>query len=488
MTIILAMKKSSVLLIWILILALMLRLLLIISVQGHLERAFEPDTPTYIGPALKLLHSEGFIEDPHRTPVYPLFIAFFYWLFGEQPLPIILAQIILSVLTVFITYLIGKKLLSETAGLIAAFLLAVSIESITHAFFLLTETLFTLLFLGSILAYIIFCQSRKRIWILISGVLMGLTILCRPIATYFPYLFLILVLFDQAKNIYERLIKVVIYSLSLLAVIVPWMLWNYSSIGIATISTISDYNLLFYNAASLQATQLGMNEEQVRDNLRDQVEQTLQERNLADTPNNRSIIYREIARKIISSDPLRYVYLHLKNDINNLLPGVTDLTEILGVTVGGKGTLAILNKDGLVAAIQHYFEDQIWLIGIFAPAIILLFLIYLTDLAGIGILAKEKKWFTLLIISLPLMYLMLIPGASSNQRFRVPAMPYISLLAAQGSIFLWNSAKLVLSKRKVLASSQQKKTMTCESLDSGLYTISPTIPSPESSSNLTVLI
>ncbi len=457
MTIILSMKRSSVLLFWILILALILRFVLIISIQGHLERAFEPDTPTYIGPALKLLHGEGFIEDPHRTPLYPLFIAFFYWLFGEQPLAIILAQIILSVLTVFMTYLIGKNLLSETVGLLAAFLMAVSIESITHAFFLLTETLFTLLFLGSILAYIIFSQSRKRIWILISGVLMGLTILCRPIATYFPYVFLILVLFDQAKDVYERLIKVVLYTLSLLAVIVPWMLWNYSSIGIATISTISEYNLLFYNAASLQANQLGLNEEQVRDNLRDQVEQTLQERNLTDTPNNRSIIYRELARGIISSDPLRYVYLHLKNDINNLLPGVTDLTEILGITVGGKGTLAILNKDGLIAAIRYYFEDKIWLIGIFAPAIVLLILIYLTDLLGIGILVKEKKWFALLILSLPLLYLMLIPGASSNQRFRVPAMPYISLLAAQGSIFFWGFANLILSKRKALASLQQNR-------------------------------
>ena len=332
--------------------------------------------------------------------------------------------------------------------------MAISIESITLAFFLLTETLFTALFLGSILAYVLFRQSQKRIWILISGALMGLAILCRPIATYFPFLFLILVLFDQAKDVRERLIKIVFYALPCLVVIVPWMFWNYASIGIPTISTISDYNLLFYNAASLQADQLGLNEEQVRDDLNDQVGQALQEGHLSDTPANRDHIYRELARNIIAKDPLRYVYLHLKNDVNNLLPGVTDLTEILGVTVGGKGTLAVLNKDGLMAAIRHYFEDKIWLIGIFAPAIVLLILIYLTDLVGIGLLVKEKKWFALSTLLIPILYLLLIPGASSNQRFRVPAMPFICLLAARGTIFFWDSAKLIISKGKSLPVTQ----------------------------------
>ena len=449
------MNKTCKWLFWILILALLLRLALILSVQGHLERANEPDTPTYTGPALTLIHGQGFIDDPHRTPIYPLFIAFFYWLFGEQSLPIILAQILLSVLTIYMTYLIGKEVLSEAAGLMAAFLMAVSIESITHAFFLLTETLFTILFLGSIFAYVLYRQRHKRTWIILSGMMIGLAILCRPIATYFPFIFLLLILFDWEKAVRERLIKAVLYALSTLAVIVPWVLWNYTSTGIATITTISNYNLLFYNAASLQANQLGLNEEQVRENLNDQVSQTLQARSLSDTPLNRDLIYRELARKIISSDPLRYIYLHLKNDVNTLLPGVTDLTEILGVTVGGKGTLAILNKDGLMAAINHYFEDKVWLIGIFAPAIVLLFLTYLADLAGVVTLVREKKWFALSILLLPLLYLLLIPGASSNQRFRVPAMPYICLLAAQGSVFLWYWARSIFTKRKTRAGSQQ---------------------------------
>jgi 4-amino-4-deoxy-L-arabinose transferase-like glycosyltransferase len=448
MAIILLMKRSSLLLIGILVLALILRIALVLSVQGHFDRANEPDTLTYVEPALRLLHGEGFIDDGHRTPVYPLFIAFFYLIFGEQSLPIILAQILCSVFAVYMTYLVGRELLADTVGLIAALLLAISIESVTLSFFLLTETLFTTLFLGSILAYLFFRKSGNKIWIPFSGLLMGLAILCRPIASYFPYLFLLLVLLDQAKRFSDRLIKVAIYCLSVLAVIVPWMLWNQSKIDMLTITTISDYNLLVYNAASLQANQLGVLEGHVKDDLLDQVENTLQARNLPDTPANRSSIYKELARNIIFSDPLKYGYLHLKNDLNNLLPGVTDLTEILGVTIGGKGTLAILNKDGVMAAINHYFEDKTWLIGIFAPALLLLLFTYITDLIGIGALAINRKWFALAIIVLPIAYLLLIPGAPSNQRFRVPAMPFISLLAAQGSYFLWISITGIYGKKR----------------------------------------
>jgi 4-amino-4-deoxy-L-arabinose transferase-like glycosyltransferase len=431
------MRKTRTYLIGILILAFVLRVLLVIIVRDHLERAIEPDTPGYIEPALRLIHGQGFIDDPHRTPVYPLFIASIYWVTSEKPLAVIIVQIFLSVLTVLMIYWLGKRLLSESVGLIAAFLMAVSIEAITHSFFLLTETLFTFLFFGSILAFVLFDQSHKRIWLITSGLLMGIAILCRPIAFYFPVLFLLIVLFRSANSILERILKSIIYGGCVFLVLLPWILWNYSTIGLATVTTISDYNLLFYNAALLRADQTGQYADQVRDQLADQVDQTLTERNLIDTPANRSAIDREIALKIISGDPVRYGYLHLKSDLNNLLPGVTGLTEILGITVGGKGTLSVLNKDGLLAAIRFYFADKVWLLGLFAPAIALLVVTYLADLIGAGRLVKDRKWFILCLLFIPLLYLMLIPGAPSNQRFRVPALPYINLLAAEGLLVTW---------------------------------------------------
>ena len=448
--------KNSALLLWIIVLAVILRLALILGVQGHLERADVRDTATYTEPALKLLKGEGFISDGFRTPVYPLFIAFFYWLFGKQSLPIILAQIFLSIATIYMTYLLGKKLLTNPIALIAALLLAISVESITHSFFLLTETLFTALFLGSILTYVLGISSKKRIWILCSGLLMGLSILCRPIAAYFPFIFLFLIIFDKAKGVSERILKTGIYLASVFMVVVPWILWNQSTIGIPTITLITDYNLLFYNAASLQANKSGVEIETVRDNLLEQVEQILRAENLPDTPANNTAIYHDLAMSIILSDPLRYSYLHLKNDMNNLLPGVTDISEILGITTGGKGTLAILNQYGLSAAIRHYFEDKTWLLWVFAPAIILLLLIYLTNFIGIGVLIIDNKWYPLALILLPLLYLILIPGAASNQRFRVPAMPFFCLLAAQGSVFVWDISTSFLKRLGIIPAVNQK--------------------------------
>ena len=101
-----------------------------------------------------------------------------------------------------------------------------------------------------------------------------------------------------------------------------------------------------------------------------------------------------------------------------------------------------------MAAISHYFADQVWLLGLFAPAIALLAITYLADLIGMGRLIKRRKWFTFCMLVLPLLYLMLIPGAPSNQRFRVPALPYITLLASYGLIITWDFSKKLLNGNK----------------------------------------
>ncbi len=140
----------------------------------------------------------------------------------------------------------------------------------------------------------------------------------------------------------------------------------------------------------------------------------------------------QLAWQIIRGQPVRYVYLHLKSDLNNFLPDVTDLTEILGLTVGGKGTLSILNQHGLSAAIQNYFGGNTWILWVFFPLIALLAFTYLADGVGVFSIIRKREWFVLAVLLLPVVYLMFVPGAASEPRFRVPAMPYFCLLAGWG--------------------------------------------------------
>jgi len=127
----------------------------------------------------------------------------------------------------------------------------------------------------------------------------------------------------------------------------------------------------------------------------------------------------------VFDDPLDYrVARNRKDAVHNAISG----------RQGRQGTLAVLNRDGLSAAVRFYFADELWLLGLFAPALALLLVVYLATLIGVATLIKRRKLLSLFLLSLPLLYLMLIPGAPSNQRFRVPALPYINILAAQGMV------------------------------------------------------
>jgi hypothetical protein len=221
-------------------------------------------------------------------------------------------------------------------------------------------------------------------------------------------------------------------------VVAPWIVRNYRLVGAPTLSTIASYNLLFYNAVSLEADLRGIGQEQMRAEMTERVEDELARRGDVNDEALRAELYDEWSRRIILAHPWRYLYVHLKNDLNSLLPSIAEFLELLGVTRGGKGTLSVLNQYGLWAAVRHYFGEQMWLPWLLLPLIALLGLVYVGMLAGLVTLARRRDWFALALLLLPIAYFLLVPGAPSHPRFRVPVMPYICLLAGTGLAALWH--------------------------------------------------
>jgi hypothetical protein len=62
---------------------------------------------------------------------------------------------------------------------------------------------------------------------------------------------------------------------------------------------------------------------------------------------------------------------------------------------------------------------------------------YLGAVIGCLVLAGRKSVYALALLLLPLIYLLILPGAASNPRFRIPVMPYLCLLAGVGIVFLY---------------------------------------------------
>jgi hypothetical protein len=430
-------------LIWVLVLALALRLTMLIPAIAHPERALPPDSATYFAYARAMLQGQAWsYPSAMRTPAYPAFLALGSLLLGQTVAGFVAVQILVSVLVVFLAFLLGRSLLGETAGMLAAFLLALSAESITHSLYLLSETLFTCLFLAAIYAL---WRSRDHpgwAWPAVSGLLLGVSILTRPLAAYYPLLTLPL-LFWEKSPIGVRLRKAAAFLAACFLLVVPWLVRNAAVVGMPTLSTISDYNLLYYNAASLEADRSGQAESQVQEELSDRVQQVLAECSLPATEANRARVEAELARQIILADPVRYSGIHLRDDLNSLLPD-TDLLEIWGLTIGERGTLAVLKQEGLAAAVRHYFDGRLWTLWLLAPPIALLALTYLGWAVGSLRLLVRRQFYPFLILSLPIAYGLLLPGSPSNPRFRVPVMPYICILAAFGLMSTW---KLIVHRK-----------------------------------------
>ncbi len=433
-------SRDQRLLALILCLAAIPRLALWTMSWNHPGRAFWPDTTTYLDVALHLLHTGVYpVDTALRTPVFPTFIALVYWIAGERPWAFILAQVVISILTVALTWSLGRRLVSRQAALTAAFLMALSLDSITLSFQMVSETTFTFLLVLTLWCWVRFRDSQRPLLLVLSALLMGLAILCRPIAVFFPALLAVTLLIPPRRHMAAVARQILAFAAVALLVVSPWIWHNARGIGMRTLSTISAVNLLFYYAAVVEADVRGVPDEQVRSELNRRVENKLRELGQTNTEANRTRVYTALALPIVKAHPVRFVALNLKADLRGLLPDVATPGEIVGVTTGNKGTLAVLKREGVRAATAHFFRGQTWFICVILPFVALLMLTYVAAIGGVATLARARDWYALAILLFPIAYYLVLPGAASSARFKMPTLPYLSLLAGVGLHAAWSA-------------------------------------------------
>ncbi|HNT67032.1 MAG TPA: glycosyltransferase family 39 protein [bacterium] len=419
----------------ILVLAALLRLIFLAVIIPHPERTVRRDTPTYVRPAENILNglpfSEPGIECARRTPVYPLFLAAVFKVLGHSLLAVAAVQIMLSVLSVALLFFLARLFAPERAALFAALLFALSLNSIVYSIYILSETLFTLLFLSMVFVLVVFAHRQNLQWIFIAGIFTGLAILCRPLGQFLPVVITgwILLIGGNFRN---KIKTLVLYLLPILLLVLPWMVRNQKACGTFTISTISSYNLLFTYAVALEADLTDQNEETIREKIRQKFMQTMSPPTKESDAARAARLQKEWAWEIIKKHPFRYAKIHLAGLPHTFLPNITDLFEIAGATDGGKGTLAILNRDGLFAAVRHYFSGRIELLFFAVPFVLVLFTTYLCMIFGFFRSLSRQKFALLFLLIVPSLLLLISSGPASVPRFRAPVMPIICLFAGIG--------------------------------------------------------
>ena len=149
------------------------------------------DSASYTLPALALLDGAGFDPELKRPPLYPLFLAFAFWVFGEDFRGPLLLQHLLGALGTGLAYLLAARLWSNAAappgraaGVVAGLVTALNGGLIFLEHSIMAESLFTFLLLATVLAAHAATRADAHRWplrwALVSGILLGMAVLTRP--------------------------------------------------------------------------------------------------------------------------------------------------------------------------------------------------------------------------------------------------------------------------------------------------------------------
>ncbi|MFN8636371.1 MAG: glycosyltransferase family 39 protein [Chloroflexota bacterium] len=192
------------------------------------------DSQSHFLPGYDLAFGYDFEPELRRPPGYALFAAGSILLFGEELRALVFVQQALGVVAALLTYLLGRLTLGPVggriAGLAGGLLVALNGALILSGQSIMTETLFTALFLGALLGLVLAARSGHWGWALAAGLLLGAAALTRPVAQALVVLAPLAFLLSTRKP-WPILRGSALVGIGFGLVMAPWMLRNLSEHG-----------------------------------------------------------------------------------------------------------------------------------------------------------------------------------------------------------------------------------------------------------------
>jgi 4-amino-4-deoxy-L-arabinose transferase-like glycosyltransferase len=414
---------------------------------GHFCR---PDSAGYIQPALALAEDGGFYGCPgskfpnaSRAPGFSVFLAVFFYFFGENYVIPVLAMCMVGALICVPVYLTGKLFGGHLAGMIAAGFVALNITAAAMSPMYLSDSFFTFFIAWQLYFFSLFYVRKDLRWCYPGVILAALSALIRPISLlwYIPAVFLILIV--PGIKFKKKIITALACAAVFWAVIFPWMLRNsYAGAGLCIDTNTGA--MYHQNGAMLISAVKGTSYEAEKQLILKELEHEF-----ADTvkyPDEKSRVdYRlEKLKELVMQHPFTYLRLHFNPQV--MLPDAPTFFELLGFTQSDRGTLDVMHRFGIFAAVNHYFAGKLWLLVLLIPALIIVFCCYAGCLVQLGVWLLEKKIFLIFFFLAFVEYYLLLPGPITVPRYHLPTIPLIAVMGATGCILIIRKLKAFRKK------------------------------------------
>ena len=408
------------------------------------ERLTRLDSATYFQPAQSLCENnrvmnigpDSDLPAVQRPPGYIYFLAV---VGGRQGgpfnlVPAAVAGCLVDALTVFLAALAGRALAGRRAGFWASVLYALNLTALANSPLILADSL-----LGFFCAWQVFFLVRawrtKRLsYFLFGSVFAALAALTKPVNL--P-VFLVLIPFVLAPVIFRSWKKtaaaVLLTVLVFCALLMPWMIRN-QIVGAGFVLDRNSGLTACHNTAAILARVNGTDIETERAALEAEAEAAVP---VSQETGVFSVFEKEMEqdswylaryRKTILEHPGATAATHLFQ-VWILLPDLPNFLQNLGLRTGERGTLAVLRKDGVVAAFRHYMDGSYAAAFLAMPFLIVSAALWALTAAGVWIYARKRRWTVLTLFAAFVLYYLAIPGPVLMPRYQIPALPFACAMA-----------------------------------------------------------
>jgi dolichol-phosphate mannosyltransferase len=410
-----------------------LRLLVALPALSNPDRLERPDTSTYTEPAIALVETGSLtrsVDDPRaasiRPPGYPIFLAGSFIVTRNLAFAGFLGCLV-SALVLIPIFRIGEHFGGRKVGALAGILYLLNMTSLSAAPLILSDTLFLFFAAWQCYFFIRFFYTERTLDLWFCGVSAGFATLVRTAGLPWVLPALVLILVFPRKSRIKRLLGAAGMLAIFIITLIPWMTRNAVNDAGFVLDTNSGNTLYYHNAAAIVSIVEGQNAEELRSEWRAQEVADFTAR-----PEATEKDYNEYrlakAKDILGPHKLLYLRHHFRPTI--LLPDAPTLVELFGVTQGGRGTLDLLNREGVFAAVKHYFDGKMGLLLLLAPLLLIAGITYLACAWQFLTWIRGREWYLVLIALGFMAYYLVIAGPVVMPRYQLPALPLMCAMAA----------------------------------------------------------
>jgi len=412
-----------------------------------------PDSFTYLKPSRALITDGAYLTEPgsgipmtKRPPGFALLLAVLFALTGDNLLLAAGVNCLISALTCYPVGWCGRLLAGRRAGYFAAILFALNLTSLAQAPLILADSVLGLCCAWA-LYHVLRCWRKRSVSSYAAAcVLLAVGAWFKPVNA--PMVLgamplLALVFFGFRK---KTLAAWGAIALTFLLLMFPLMLRNYRC-G-AEFDMDSNRGEMYYHSGSaILGAATGEDTGVIRDRLARETEAFLAAHR-AEYPTVRAQnAYRtKLYLDLIRQYPGAFLRTHLPQ-WTMLLPDLPTYLENRGLTVTGRGTLDVLRKDGVIAALNHYLDGRFGLLLEPLPFLLATALLYLGSLMLLLIWFRRWKnhWRLLIVFGIFGFFYLFIGGPVVMPRYQIPALPMLCAMAGTWFVLLLRKMKKRLS-------------------------------------------